>query len=209
MKSFLLGLVFLSLAASSGASPDTWRYHKFAADTSGLPLKEAARRVSFKYDRETRSIQLSKWEFDFDPPTADELSQVEHLDVFGAPPGSTVYSEGKWRRKNDVELEDALQAAKSQDRKTLENEYFALVEEIYVAAGEGAPSLEEAKNLGQARAKIAKARRNKPGTGQGNKKTADDALEFLDMQLRLQALELELRGYDPNWRGNAKKHELE
>lgn len=105
----------------------------------------------------------------------------------------------------DVEL----QAAKSQDQKTLENEYFALVEEIYVAAGERAPSLEEAKNLGQARAKIAKARRNKSGTGQGNKKTADDVLEFLDMQLRLQALELELRGYDPNWRGNAKKHELE
>ena len=105
----------------------------------------------------------------------------------------------------DVELQDA----KSQDQKILENEYFALVEEIYDAAGEEAPDLETAKNLGQARAKIAKARQNKPGTGQGNKKTADDALEFLDMQLRLQALELELRGYDPNWRGNAKKHELE
>jgi len=105
----------------------------------------------------------------------------------------------------DVEIQDA----KSQDRKSLENEYFALVEEIYVAAGEGAPSLEEAKNLRQARAKIAKARKNKPGTGQGNKKTADDVLEFLDMQMRLQGLDLELRGYDPNWRSNAKKHELE
>ena len=105
--------------------------------------------------------------------------------------------------------DEKLQNAKSQDQKTLENEYFALVEEIYVAAGEGAPSLEEAKNFGQARAKIAKARQNKPGTGQGNKKTADDALEFLDMQLKLQGLDLELREHDSNWRGNAKKHELE
>lgn len=105
----------------------------------------------------------------------------------------------------DVELQDA----KSQDQKILENEYFALVEEIYDSAGEEAPDLETAKNLGQARAKIAKARQNKSGTGQGGEKTADDVLEFLDMQMRLQALELELRGYDPNWRSNAKKHELE
>ena len=103
----------------------------------------------------------------------------------------------------------ARQAAKSQDQKILENEYFALVEEIYDAAGEEAPDLETAKNLRQARAKIAKARQNKPGTGQGGEQTVDDVLEFLDMQVRLQGLDLELRGYDPNWRGNAKKHELE
>lgn len=106
-------------------------------------------------------------------------------------------------------LSAAMQNAKSQDQKTLENEYFALVEDIYDAAGEKAPDLETAKNFGQARAKIAKARQNKPGAGQGNKKTADDALEFLDMQLKLQGLDLELREYDSNWRGNAKKHELE
>ena len=105
----------------------------------------------------------------------------------------------------DVELQDA----KSQDQKILENEYFALVEEIYDSAGEEAPDLETAKNLGQARAKIAKARQNKPGTGQGGEKTVDDVLEFLDMQMRLQALELELRGYDPNWRRLARKHVLE
>ena len=109
----------------------------------------------------------------------------------------------------EASLDAGVQAAKPADQKALENEYFALVEEIYAAAGEEAPDLETAKNLGQARAKIAKARQNKPGTGQGGKKTADDALEFLDMQMRLQGLDLELREYDLNWRGNAKKHELE
>ena len=104
---------------------------------------------------------------------------------------------------------DAAVAAKSPDQLALEAEYFALVEEIYAAAGEEAPDLETAKNLGQARAKIAKARQNKPGTGQGGKKTADDALEFLDMQMRLQGLDLELRGYDPDWRRLARKHVLE
>lgn len=108
----------------------------------------------------------------------------------------------------EVEFSQA-QDTKPPPQKALENEYFALVESIYAAAGDPAPSLEEAKNLGQARAKIAKARQNKPGTGQGNKKTADDALEFLDMQLKLQGLDLELRGYDPDWRRLARKHELE
>jgi len=108
------------------------------------------------------------------------------------------------------ELDDfEAQDAKSEDQRVLENEYFALVDQIYAAAGEEAPSLEEAKNLGQARAKIAKARGSKPGTGQGNKKSADDVIEFLDMQLKLQAIDLELRGYDPNWRRLAKKHALE
>jgi len=105
--------------------------------------------------------------------------------------------------------DEKLQNAKSQDQKILENEYFALVEEIYDAADEEAPDLETAKNLGQARAKIAKARQNKSGTGPGGEQTVDDVLEFLDMQMRLQGLDLELREYDLNWRGNAKKHELE
>ena len=111
--------------------------------------------------------------------------------------------------ESSIILEEAFQSAKPTAQRVLENEYFALVEEIYVAAGEEPPSLEEAKDLGQARAKIAKARQGKPGTGQGNKKTADDALEFLDMQLKLQSLDLELRGYDPDWRRLAKKHVLE
>jgi hypothetical protein len=106
---------------------------------------------------------------------------------------------------SDFEAQDA----KSEDQRVLENEYFALVESIYVAAGDPVPSLEEAKNLGAARAKIAKARQNKPGTGPAGKKTADDILEFQDMQLKLQGLDLELRGYDPNWRRLAKKHVLE
>lgn len=105
---------------------------------------------------------------------------------------------------SDFEAQDA----KSEAQRLLENEYFSLVEEIYAAAGEEAPDLEAAKNLGAARAKIAKARKNKPGTGQGSKKTADDALEFLDMQLELQSLDLELRGYDPDWRRLARKHVL-
>jgi hypothetical protein len=111
---------------------------------------------------------------------------------------------------DEAELADAwAEESKPIEQRELENAYFELVESIYAAAGDPVPGLKEAKNLGQARAKIAKARKNKPGAGQGNKKTADDALEFLDMQLELQSLDLELRGYDPDWRRRAKKHVLE
>lgn len=147
-------------------------------------------------------LQLSGWDENLLGVPRPEESELPSLAE--AESAIVVFKAAKAAAK-----EQAAQNAKSQDQKILENEYFALVEEIYDAAGEEAPDLETAKNLGQARAKIAKARQNKLGTGQGGKKTADDMLEFLDMQVRLQGLDLELRGYDPNWRGNAKKHELE
>ena len=101
------------------------------------------------------------------------------------------------------------QDTKTQAQKSLENEYLDLVDAIYAKAGDPAPPLEAAKDLGKARAKVAKAREAKQGTGQGHKKTADDALEFVDDQQSLLALDLQLRDFDPNWRKHLSRHDLE
>lgn len=178
--------------------------------THGVPVDQATYRavdVSGKPALEAYSLATGTRVGRF-PALVDETARrwvpIEGGDLAAAEAAlAAVLAE--MQEMSDFEAEDA----KSADQRVLENEYFALVESIYAAAGDPAPSLEEAKNLGQARAKIAKARQNKPGTGQGNKKTADDALEFLDMQLKLQGLDLELRGYDPDWRRLARKHELE
>ena len=108
--------------------------------------------------------------------------------------------------------EAQAQAAKPAAQKALENEYLDLVDAVYAKAGDPAPKIEDAKDLGKARAKVAKAREAKPGTGAApgggpKKQTADDVLEFVDYQQALLALDLQLREFDPNWRKNLKRHD--
>lgn len=82
----------------------------------------------------------------------------------------------------DVELQEAKPA----DQKTLENEYFALVEEIYAAAGEEPPSLEEAKALVDERLGVALA------------------AKYREL---LSGLDLELSRYSTTWWDDAARHD--
>ena len=106
--------------------------------------------------------------------------------------------------------EAALQAAKSPEQKALENEYFAAVEALAAEAGEAKPTEASAKDLSKVRATVGKVRSAKDAAaGQGKKAKADDLLALRDLQLDLVFIDAELKTYDPDWRGKAKKHDLE
>ena len=103
-----------------------------------------------------------------------------------------------------------LQAAKPARQKELENEYFAAVEALATEAGESKPTEASAKDLSKVRATADKVRSAKDAAaGQGKKAKADDLLALRDLQLELVFIDAELKTYDPDWRGKAKKHNLE
>ena len=106
--------------------------------------------------------------------------------------------------------EAALQAAKSPEQKALENEYFAAVEALAAEAGEAKPTEASARDLSKVRATAGKVRSAKDAAaGQGKKADADALLKLRDLQLELVFIDAELKTYDPDWRGKAKKHDLE
>ena len=107
-------------------------------------------------------------------------------------------------------FEAALQAAKSPEQTALENTYFATVVALAAEAGESKPTEASAKDLAKVRATADKVRDAKDAAaGQGKKAKADDLLALRDLQLELVFIDAELKTYDPDWRGKAKKHNLE
>ena len=108
-----------------------------------------------------------------------------------------------------AEDEQILQDAKSGSRKLLENEWFDLVDEIALAAGDPPPAEADAKDLGKVRAKLKKAKDAKDAaSGAGKKAKADDLLELSELRGRLLLLDAELSAEDPGWKKNAKRHVL-
>lgn len=137
----------------------------------------------------------------------------------GRLPALVDLSTGRWRHVwKDVataqaELE-SLEAAsaqedKSPETKALENEFFDLVDEIALAAGDPPMAEADAKDLGKVRAKLKKAKNAKDAaSGAGKKAKADDLLELSELRGRLLLLDAELSAEDPGWKKNAKRHVL-
>lgn len=109
-----------------------------------------------------------------------------------------------------AEVAAAEQDSKPLSRKLLENEFFDLVDEIALAAGDPPPAEADAKDLGKVRAKLKKAKAAKDAAaGQGKKAKADDLLELSELRGRLLLLDAELSAEDPGWKKNAKRHVFE
>ena len=102
-----------------------------------------------------------------------------------------------------------VQEKKSGPRTLLENEWFDLVDEIALAAGDPPPAEADAKDLGKVRAKLKKAKDAKDAaSGAGKKAKADDLLELSELRGRLLLLDAELSAEDPGWKKNAKRHSV-
>lgn len=190
-----LSLLLSSASAALAAEPAQYLAWLLANGVDPRPAVES-RAVEFIVLEDGSGVAPVSWNVPLPIPAAGELPSL---------PDAVAALDAK-----EAARPAELQAAKPARQKELENEYFAVVEALAAEAGEAKPTEASARDLSKVRATADKVRSAKDAAaGQGKKADADALLKLRDLQLELVFIDAELKTYDPDWRGKAKKHDIE